>query len=152
MSNVRPFTEVWFDVKSRYDEFDCGYSTPCWVWSGCISENGYPRAGVVASCGSQMAHRIFWERDNGPVPAGLDLDHLCRNRACVNPVHLEPVTRSQNLRRSPLVGKRKLSPAQVLEIRGSTASGPELAKRFGVSRTTICQIRLRRTWTELEAA
>lgn len=42
----------------------------------------------------------------GPIPDGLDLDHLCRNRACVNPAHLEPVTRQQNIQRSPLVGAK----------------------------------------------
>lgn len=152
MSRIRPVTEAWFDAKHRYDEVDLDYSTTCWVWAGCISATGYARAGVLASNGSQMAHRIFWERENGPVPDGLDLDHLCRVRCCVNPAHLEPVTRSVNLRRSPLVGKRKLSPTQVLEIRQSNASGVELAKRFGVSRTTVSQIRLRQTWVELEAA
>ncbi len=50
------------------------------------------------------AHRFSFEMVNGPVPNGLELDHLCRVRRCVNPSHLEAVTRLENIRRSPLVG------------------------------------------------
>lgn len=47
-----------------------------------------------------MAHRWSWEYHVGPIPEGLDIDHLCRNRKCVNPEHLEPVTRAENVRRA----------------------------------------------------
>lgn len=139
-----PATAAWFEAKNRYAVTDCGFTSACWVWTGCVSKNGYAHAGVLSSDGSQRAHRIFWERKNGPVQHGLDLDHLCRNRACVNPDHLEPVTRSENLRRSPMLGK--LNPEQVREIRASSDSGPLLAKRFNVTRTAICDIRNGRTW------
>lgn len=69
----------------------------CWLWVGPVS-NGY---GVVTTTeyGKTKAHRLAYELLVGKVPDGLDLDHLCRVRRCVNPAHVEPVTRAENLRR-----------------------------------------------------
>lgn len=69
----------------------------CWIWNARIEPNGYGRFGYQGRmC---WAHRISYELFKGEIPAGLDLDHLCRNRACVNPDHLEPVTRLENASR-----------------------------------------------------
>lgn len=72
----------------------------CWVWLGSKS-SGYGR--IAWSDGRRMVysatHRAMWVASRGPIPDGLDLDHLCRNRACCNPDHLEPVTRRVNLLR-----------------------------------------------------
>lgn len=73
----------------------------CWLWCGYVMPNGY---GQFRTNDSSLAHRFAYTAHVGPVPDGLDLDHLCRNRWCVNPAHLEPVSRSENLRR----GVRKL--------------------------------------------
>lgn len=71
----------------------------CWRWTGALYENGY---GAFWLNGRNVrAHRFAYELLVGPIPEGLDLDHLCRNRPCVNPTHLEPVTRQTNLRRAP---------------------------------------------------
>lgn len=82
----------------RYVVEDRGYVTPCWVWQIGINPRwGY---GYDSRNGKRVrAHRAMWEDRHGPVPDGCDLDHLCRVRACVNPDHLEPVTRVVNLRR-----------------------------------------------------
>ena len=78
----------------------------CWQCPGYKTINGYSK-GYVQGYGSRFAHRLAWEIVNGAVPAGLVLDHLCRNRWCCNPAHLEAVTQRQNARRSPLLGKVK---------------------------------------------
>lgn len=70
----------------------------CWPWLAALHEYGYGMISVGGKKGGmRRAHRIAYELEVGPIPEGLDLDHLCRNRRCVNPAHLEPVTRRENL-------------------------------------------------------
>lgn len=80
----------------------------CWQWTGAKNRDGYGnvrRAGRVAS-----AHVVAFQLLVGPVPEGLEIDHLCRNRACVNPAHLEPVPHRTNVLRGdapPAANARK---------------------------------------------
>lgn len=72
--------------------------TPCWIWRGAVrAKSGYGsfgwQGGTIGA--HQASHRLF----KGDVPTGMDIDHLCRRRNCVNPQHLEAVTRSVNLKR-----------------------------------------------------
>lgn len=76
----------------------------CLVWTG-NAPHGY---GTFWLDGRKVrAHRFSYERFVGPIPDGLELDHLCRNTRCVNPEHLEPVTRAENLRRAHWPNSRK---------------------------------------------
>lgn len=70
----------------------------CWVWTACRSTNGYGKVGLNGK--SCLAHRVAYEGLVGPIPAGTEIDHLCRNRLCVNPAHLEAVPHRVNIMRS----------------------------------------------------
>lgn len=70
----------------------------CWNWKGALSGGGYGQVHLKDNK-TVRAHRLTYELLVGPIPAGLQLDHLCRNRKCVNPKHLEPVTRRVNILR-----------------------------------------------------
>lgn len=67
----------------------------CWVWPGAKNSQGYGRIGAGGRTWA-YTHRVVYEALVGPIPDGLDLDHLCRNPSCCNPAHLEPVTRTEN--------------------------------------------------------
>lgn len=67
----------------------------CWVWTAPTNGDGYGR--IRAGGRDRRAHRVSWEMTNGSIPEGMDLDHRCGNRACVNPDHLRVTTRSQNM-------------------------------------------------------
>lgn len=75
----------------------------CWLWTGCLEVSGYGKAARNPAVGStQKAHRIAYVLVVGPIPEGLELDHLCEQPSCVNPDHLEPVTGAENHRRKAL--------------------------------------------------
>ena len=79
----------------------------CWVWLGARGKGFKIRYGHLNSNGKTLlAHRVVYESLVGPIPVGMTLDHLCRNRVCVNPVHLEPVTsRTNTLRGSSMAAE-----------------------------------------------
>lgn len=134
-----------------YTVEDRGYSTPCWVWARGIDHKGYAQMSVQGR--TRQAYAVFYERAKGPVPAGLQLDHLCSRhggpRSCVNPDHLEPVTPAENVRRGRYV---KLTIDAAREIRRLWDTGNytqrELAGMFGVNRPAISKIVLNQRWAE----
>jgi len=71
----------------------------CWIWTKAHFSTGYPAIRIEGKK-TRRAHRVAWELCVGPIPEGLQIDHLCRVKSCVNPAHLEPVTAKVNAQRA----------------------------------------------------
>lgn len=133
--------------------------TGCWLWTGRMTANGY---GTISdNYRSKSAHRVSYELHHGPVPDGAVVCHKCDVKACVNPSHLYAGTHKENYadarnrgrlrpRRGETNPRAKLTREQVLEIRASSEMGTELARRFGLSKSTVCQIRKGLRWKHLD--
>lgn len=120
--------------------------TSCWEWLKNRSWNGY---GMVNREGHVYAHCLYYSRFVGPIPLGYEVDHLCRNRICVNPAHLEAVTPAENARRSRAT---KLTAEQVRAIKrliGQGSTNSEIAPRFGVTSGAIYRIRRGHNWKDI---
>lgn len=77
----------------------------CWNWTAYLNRGGYGNFGYHRVM--QLAHRVAYEWAVGPIPEGLHVDHTCRNRACVNPDHLEAVTQDENNRRAAAIKRSR---------------------------------------------
>ena len=78
----------------------------CWLWTASMFKDGYGKFRVGDT--HKRAHRVAYEIMVGPIPDGLQIDHLCRNRACINPKHLEAVTGMVNFLRGESLGARAI--------------------------------------------
>lgn len=135
----------------------------CWEWQGAPDRHGYGRIRANNRGPSLLAHRVAWEAHNAePVPAELCVCHRCDNRLCVNPSHLFIGTNLENIQdrdakkrqtRGTRHHKSKLTPEQVAQIRRLFAEGQQtksqLAKRFGITDTSVHLIIIRRNWRHL---
>lgn len=93
--------EEAFQARTQWNE-----EMGCLEWTGAKTSQGYGNMRVNGE--NKPAHRYAWERENGTVPQGFDIDHICHNRTCVNAEHLRVATRSDNLshRRGPQSNNR----------------------------------------------
>ncbi len=112
----------------------------------CKASNGYA---MVRTVGGRfaLAHRVAYEEHSGPIPDGMQIDHLCGNRACVRPDHLEAVSHAENVRRGRAT---KLTSADVTEIRRSPEKQQVLADRYGISQSQVSRIKARQVWRAVQ--
>lgn len=91
----KPFDQRLRDLSAKYGP------DACWPWPGSAKHDGYGRSSVTVDGVPRvfLVHREAWARLRGPIPKDATLDHLCRNRKCLNPAHLEPVSLVENVMR-----------------------------------------------------
>jgi hypothetical protein len=127
----------------------------CWLWTGCVDNNGYPLTGKVHAP-ERKIHRLAWHCYRGLIPSGIHVLHKCDVPLCVNPDHLFLGTQVDNMKdrkrkgRNALFsgerhGMAKLTNAQADEIRRSSISAKDAAKLYGVTQWAVFAIRSGRT-------
>ncbi len=85
------------DITRFYDKVSFE-PNGCWLWKGALDSYGY--GAFKFAGGARKAHRVAWALDGRSLPSDMTLDHVCRNRACVNPKHIELVTLRENGKRA----------------------------------------------------
>jgi hypothetical protein len=138
-------------------------NTGCWLWTAAL-RNGYGVIGTGNGREIEYAHRLSYEFYKGPVN-GMHVRHQCHLPCCVNPDHLLLGTHKQNMEDREQAGRgavpglkgsdhamSKLTEDQALEIFHSKEKGADLARRFNVTPTTVCDIRNGRSWTDATKA
>ncbi len=121
----------------------------CWIWIGAHNGRGYGHMNLSAGKARKYvgAHRIAWEMENGPIPAGMYVLHTCDNPPCVRASHLYVGTQSQNIRDAYQRGRKvpamqKVTDEQVLEIRALRGRWllREIAEEYKLTRQHVSDI------------
>lgn len=136
-------THPYYPPKKRNPQYKINEATGCWEWQ-LVKLRGYGQMKYKGKMGA--AHRFFYQRYKGPIPPDLEIDHLCQNRGCVNPDHLEAVSRKENNRRSPATKLNHSKVTQIRKMLQARISQYKIARIMGISQVTVSNIKTGWTW------
>jgi hypothetical protein len=148
---------TFYERMDHYTDKSGGPDT-CWAWKA--SKNGIGYGKIYCDGRLLLAHRVVWERTNGPITNGLGVLHRCDNPSCVNPAHLRAGTAKDNVQdmlakwrgcHGVRQGAAKLTDEKVQAIRRDTRPQHVIAKEYGVAQSNISLIKQGRTWKHLAA-
>lgn len=119
----------------EHSHYDIDPHTGCWNWKRSLTNMGYARI----NCGnnSNLAHRYIYEETKGKIPKKMTIDHLCRNRKCINPDHLEVVSLKENIRRGINIKLNKEIVSEFKILFAEKISMREIGRRYKVSHTAV---------------
>ena len=86
---------AWERLEQRIEKVDHGFYQPCWEFTGSLTDKGY--GNMTYESKNYKTHRVSYEHHHGPIPEGMEVDHICCNKKCCNPYHLDAVTPEENL-------------------------------------------------------
>lgn len=150
--------------EGSFDRYKVGFeekiekSPNCWIWTGCVDNNGYGVYGRREKGKQRITHRVAYELYKGKIPDGMVVRHLCHNKLCVNPDHLELGTYQDNMddmvkadrqAKGQNQGAAKLTDSDVRKIRQLYKEGMPsrpIAKMFNMDKSTILDIVNRKYW------
>lgn len=132
--------------RSKKPKYIVDEKSGCWIWQRTKNKKGYGRA-RDADGNPAAAHQIAYQEANGPIPEGLQIDHLCGNPSCVNPDHLEAVTLTENIRRSR-VATIDIEKARLIKSDLKSMVVGEVASKHGVSNGLVSAIKRGVTWRD----
>lgn len=129
---IDPIQNFWSKVEK---------TDTCWNWIAGKDTGGYGIFGAGKLRGNVRVHRFSWEINVGKIPDGMTIDHLCKNRACVNPGHMEMVSRRLNAHRISSPGATQeqldLRNSEILRLRSEGKTIKEIAPEMGMPASTI---------------